>query len=203
MANVHSASAYLLRFEETRKDTPSIEEIIEPQLDVSEEEIADLQDRYELEIQSLRRAYDELLATQQDHERHIQEAIENARSEWLLKESESLVKCLKQGLEAGFVALRNDVARILEPFLGQRMSDLSVSELITVLRQATVTGEGSALRIEGPKDLIETISASFVKDGFSCEIAESDAADVRILLRATNIQTRIDEWFQTLQKPME
>lgn len=200
MANVHRASAYLLRFEEPETGPSPVEELIDPPPVFSQEPLTDALNQYEHQLENLRRAYDDLLATQQDHERVIEEAVESARRAWLQKEGENLAKVLKEEIDAGFASLRADVARILEPFVGKQMSDVSVSELISILRHAMFGAEEPVLRIEGPKNLLESLSASFANDPFSCELVETEVADVKIVLPATHMQTRIDEWLRTLQK---
>lgn len=203
MTNVHRAAAYLLRFDESPPQIQSIDEQRDPSPAIPENEIPQAQDSCEMELASLRRAYEELLENQKNHQQHIENAIEHTRQEWAMREGGRLAKDLADGLDANFKSLRTELARTLSPFVSQQIMEASLHEIIGILRDSISNDENTSIVIEGPKSFIESFSSSFTEGDLSYQTIERDVPDLKITFRTTHIKTKLDEWLTKIQSVME
>ncbi len=208
-AHIHAASAWLLRFDEPQPAPAAPEEFFEPASAEALEESAPLFDLGEqhheqelppapVDADALRRDFEEemaaaLLKQQEAHE----EALRLARSQWLEQETE-IGQRIAEELENAFEALRSDVARILTPFVAREVEQKANEDLVSAARRAFADEEASAMRLEGPRDLMEKITQALAAQSVAVTLIEADGVDVRIDLSHTRIETCLDAWMRRL-----
>lgn len=201
MPNIRSASTYLLRFDEPQQNLPSI-----VQSDVVLEDVErtpETNEEFEVDdIAAMREEYNRLLQVYQEQQQNIDILLTNARNEWISNEGKLLADKLTSALQSAFDALREDVMRVLAPTLGEKIVQMSVSDLIAALQHATTDAEKPFLRIEGPKYLIDVFSDS-IGDNISFEVHERDEIEIMASHHSTCITTRIRDWGATIQDMME
>ncbi len=187
---IHHISSYLQRFDVA--EPPVLEmhdethggsqvELEEPRLSLAEVETI----RRDLEADFARRL-------QAQHEAHEQSLI-RMREEWTRAESEVLRQGFLQALEAAFIELRADVARVLTPFLAASFEKKALDELIQAVRQAIGDTRDPVLRLSGPVDLIEKVGLALGVDA-AINVVESHDVDVSVDLSPLKIETRLSEW---------
>lgn len=214
-ASIRSVSAYLLRFDDPAPgfvahgmaefeaapveafdpETPLFEFAeLEPEPDPEPEPAA-------VDIDALRRAFEEereaALQTQQAaHE----EALRLARAQWAETQANVLSERMAESLATAFEQLRSDVARILAPFVAREIEELACEDLIEATRRALADEQAPAIRVEGPKDLIERLSQTLGSVQASVSLIETEGVDVQIDLAHARLETRLDAWMRRLSE---
>jgi hypothetical protein len=208
-AHIHAASAWLMCFDEPQPAPPSLEESLEPASMEVLGESAPLFDPGEqnheqepppapVDVDTLRREFEEELAAALLKQQEAHEvALRLARSQWLEQET-GIGQRMAEGLESAFEALRADVARILTPFVAREVEQRASEDLVGATRRAFADEEAPAIRLEGPRDLMEKITQSFTAQSIAATLIEADGVDVKIDLSHTRIETRLDAWMRRL-----
>lgn len=204
--HIHDVSAYLLRFDEPpRLPPPAPEPLLETLFEApppDEEAAPDLPaaaPEAAVDVEALRRAFDEELAAALDAQRAAhEENLRQARTQWIEQQGDILAQRLSESLAEALAALRADVARILAPFVAQEVEQKTTEDLMAAVHRAIAGEDGPAIRLQGPKDLIEKMAESFAAQQTSVSLAETDGVDVTVDFGLTRIETRLDAWMRRL-----
>lgn len=204
--NIHDVSTYLTRFDEPIPPTlslPGVEDYLEPAAEAPDEEpvtpvtLAEFQPPVEVDV--LRRGFEEELATALEKQQAThEENMRQARAQWIEQEAELLRRRLSESVAAGFETLRADIALILAPFVAKEIEDKALEELKTAIRQAIADDQAPAIRLAGPKELIEKIANVFSSEDAAVSLIETDGMDISVDLAITKIETRFDAWMRRL-----
>lgn len=187
---IHNISAYLQNFDITE---PRVLEADEEARDEPQAEPEEL--RLSLaEVEAIRRDLeaDFTRRLQAQHDAH-EGSLRRMREEWTRAESEVLGQRFLQALEAAFVDLRADVARVVTPFLAAAFQERALDELVQAARQAIGDMRDPVFRLTGPEDLIEKVGLALGADA-AVNFVESRDIDVCVDLSPLKIETRLAEW---------
>ncbi|WP_363349788.1 hypothetical protein [Methylocystis echinoides] len=201
--NIHDVSAYLLRFDEPPRlppPTPILETLFEPSIEgLGEEPAPESVAPPSVDLEALRSAFDEELAAalEQQQAAH-EESLRQARTQWIEQQGDVLARRLSETLAQAFDALRGDVARILAPFVAREVEQTTVDELTDSIRRAIADDSAPAIRLEGPRDLIEKMAETFAAQQAAAILTESDGVDVTVDFGLTRIETRLEAWMRRL-----
>lgn len=198
LPNIHSAAAYLLRFDEDVASLSSpIEEVANDAIDYEPADI-NVAEHCATQVDTVREEYHRLLIVHQEQQQGIQSLLEDARREWVSHEGGVIADKLLAAYESAFESLRIDIARVLELFLGQKISFMAVSDLIEALRN-TESGAGAlSLSMSGRKDLVDAVASAIKDRNISVEVTECDGDELKLSFQTTRIETRIREWVSTI-----
>jgi hypothetical protein len=212
-AHIHAVSSYLLRFDEPPPapqsgaealfdlSTPTMDLLDESTdlLDFSPQEIGPEFQQQPTDADALRRMFDEeMAAALQNQQATHEEALRNARAEWVEQEAQIISQRLVDSLTSAVEELRLDVARILAPFVAREIEEMARDELIDLARRALADEEEAAIRLHGPRDLIERVSQALSSQSVLISLVEADTVDVTIDLSRTKLETRLDAWMRRL-----
>lgn len=204
--NIHDISTYLLRFDEPPRlpppPSPILETLFEAPAEGPCEEFAldpaapEEQEGAEL----LRRAFDEELAAALEKQQAAhEEDLRLLRTQWLEEQGEMLARRLSESLSEALEALRTDVARILAPFVARQVELTTSQELIDAIRRAVAGENGPAIRLQGPRELIEKMAEALAELQAAVSLTETDGVDVTVDFDLTRIETRLDAWMRRLR----
>jgi len=205
-SNIHNVSAYLLSFD---APAPAPFQAVEPEEFCEPEplhffgETAPLADVVEpeppIDVEALRRDFEaEMADALQKQAAAHEEALSNARAQWIEQQAEALARRIDENIAMAFESLRMDVSRILSPFVSREIQSEALKELIDATRQALEDETSPAIRLSGPKDLIEKIAQAIAAEPVAVTLAETDEVDVTVDLGLTKIETRLDAWMRRL-----
>lgn len=125
------------------------------------------------------------------------------RAAWSADEAERLAETFKAALDAFEQRIAQSVARILTPFVGERVSEQMWMSLGATLDELVSRDEGKPLRISGRDDLVEALRARCEARGLAVECRPSDASEVTIVCDNAVIETRLGEWAAKLRAATE
>jgi hypothetical protein len=212
-AHIHAVSSYLLRFDEPPPapqsgadglfglSAPTMNFLEAPTdlLDFSDHESAAEITEEAADAHAAPGMFEEeLAAALQNQQAAHEEALRNARAEWVQQEGELLGKRLVDTLTRAMEDLRSDVGRILAPFVAREIEEMARDELIDLARRALADEEDTAIRLHGPKDLIDRVSRELASQSVVVNLVEADTVDVTIDLSRTKLETRLDAWMRRL-----
>lgn len=209
VSNIHDVSAYLLSFDApapapaTQADPEDFRDAAEPMNLFGE--TAAFSDPVETEppvdVSALRRDFEaEMADALQKQAAAHEESLRDARAGWVEQQGDALARRIDEHIAAAFEALRLDVSRVLAPFVSREIQSEALKELMEAARIALETEDPPAIRLAGPKDLIEKISKSLTVQASSVTLVETDDVDVTVDLGRTKIETRLDAWMRRLSE---
>jgi hypothetical protein len=208
---IHDVSAYLMRFDAPTPSPPEVDLDVEALLASSVEGLIDapldapseqpfIPEEPAIDPQALREQLETEFAASLAAEREAHEAnLRLAREQWVEQEAEAIGQRLTQALDFAIESLRDDVARVLSPFVSREIGETALDELITSVRRAIANESAPALSVCGPKDLVAKISLALGND-VALHVVEGDSVDVTVDLSPIRIETRLEEWMRLLSE---
>jgi hypothetical protein len=196
---IHDVAAYLARF-----DAPP--RIVQKWEDEAPDASADAASPLEkdeaapaVDMLALRAEIEAQYAAAREHDHAaFEERLSRAREDWTTETAETLCRRLIDSLENAARDMRADVAKILRPFVAQKIADRATDELILSVRQAIKSDDARALTISGPADLLDKIGFALAKEDVAMKRIVSDAVDVRVEFQTTVVETCLDSWMHNL-----
>src|SRR5690606_5088293 len=113
---------------------------------------------------------------------------------------------LRSGIEAASARISAHVATALVPFLRDGITRTAIASFVEELGDMIDTTEGLSVEIACPKEIIEPLrerlgevmAARSAPPG-SVRCVPGDAADIRVTLNETVIETRLADWLSRLE----
>lgn len=140
-------------------------------------------------------------AARAEHERELAEARANAedrlaeaRRQWVEEQGDVLAAGLTSALAALEDRIAGPVARILTPFLTDRLRDAMVQDLSESVTRLVSRGRFGRLRISGPDDLLAGLRGRLGPCPAAIEWVPDDRADIALIVDETTIETDIASW---------
>ncbi|GAA0771067.1 hypothetical protein E1180_12045 [Roseibium denhamense] len=182
-----------------------IEPIEEPHHEPSEEELRQAEyDRGLAEgIANTKAHYEALL--QQERETN-EKLLEDERLRFDMRESANVSAAIEGCLNVIEHRVSYSLAKILTPFLEDRITQQLVAAFADNLRQLAEDADGKLIRLRGPESLVNQVLELLptMRDRIETQIA--DQVELKALLDETTIETRLQQWLgqlETLQKDTE
>jgi hypothetical protein len=141
-----------------------------------------------------RRAEERLAAQARD----MAKAHNDERARWASEQGEILARDFAASLAALQASLRDEVARLLRPFLEDRLRRKAVAEFGDALRTLLRHDKTAQIAIRGPADLIERIVTDEVAP--FCDATVGEDCEVVATCGATTIATHLRDWLAALER---
>lgn len=126
----------------------------------------------------------------------------SSREKWIREESERLASGYSEALRSMEANLVSRMARILTPFLTERMCARILDELREVLA-ALADSKGVSMTIRGPADLLSELKDK-LGDRFSfADFIADESTEVRVTAGDAVIETQFAAWAQRLAGAVE
>lgn len=148
----------------------------------------------EAEAASDRRAEERLAALAKE----LTDAHQAERARWASEQGEKLAGDLGQALAAMQTTLRDEVARLLMPFLENQLRGKAVAEFQEALSTLLRHDKGARIAIRGPGDLVERIVTKELAP--FCDVTIGDECGIGAVCGATLIETHFHDWLAALDK---
>ena len=123
-----------------------------------------------------------------------EERITAARAQWVEQESGRLAARLEAGLREIELLVAEAVARILKPFLIERVRGEAIESLATTLTDVVRHGDGVRVEIAGPADLAAAVTERIAALGIGAEVRELEGPEVRVTIGLTVLETSLASW---------
>jgi len=124
------------------------------------------------------------------------------RQAWAEGTGEKLAKGLLVSLQELESRIAETVARVLKPFVADRLHAQAIAELQASLDMLASTASGTGLHISGPADILQALRERLAGKNVSATYAPSEDCDVRIVAGQTVLETRLQEWRAKLDEVM-
>lgn len=143
------------------------------------------------------REYEERLA-----EEHLkfQQQLALERQVWIGDTGERLAEQIKSGLSEIARSLAETSAHLLVPFLSARIRDQALADIQAKLAILLARSDATTIDVHGPEDLLQELRNQLSDTSATVNFVVSTAADLRVSIDETVIETRIADWVATLQE---
>lgn len=151
-------------------------------------------------------------ATAEITARHTEELakIEAAHAEELKRFSEerdtrwanAMTKTLRRLVNDLSSSISDEVAKGLEPFLSEAVTEAAIAELAAQLQAALLTGEAGTIVVKGPAGLFEKLKQALPEAGEALRHVQAEDLDLSVDFGDTVLVTRISAWAASLKKVM-
>lgn len=91
------------------------------------------------------------------------------------------------------------LARLLQPFLSERITDQLVAAFAANLRQLTEEESGRTIRLRGPESLVKMVLDQLPALRQRIDVQVADQVELVALLDETTIETRLGQWLGQLE----
>jgi len=135
--------------------------------------------------------YEALLeAERAEHARLLEE--EHVRFD--MRESANVSAAIEGFVDIVEQRLSYSVAKLLQPFLKERIVDQLVAAFATSLHQLTEEDLDKAIRLRGPKRLVERVLEQLPVLRDRIDVQHADQLELEALFDETTIETRLGQW---------
>jgi len=203
---IHDVADYLTRFDApptamALKDEDDVASSIESLLETPERFISDaepeaepLPSREEI-IADCEAKHESALAAERAE---FETRMKNEREAWTTNQAQVVSRQLMSALNLSFERLRSDIARILSPFVAEKIMTRVSADLISVLQAGLANADAPAMEINGPRDLLEKIETALAETNIALNLLESDDVDAHVTFASTIVETSLGEWISRL-----
>lgn len=140
---------------------------------------------YEAKLEQHKAAFDKELAA--------------ARQAWCREQSDKLAQHLAASLKGLEVNIAETAARLLKPFLMERVKQAAIEDLCASLEGLLTREVSRTINVSGPEDLLEALRTRLA-DTAAVTYTCSNECDVRVLVGQTQIETRLGAWFSRIEE---
>jgi hypothetical protein len=130
-----------------------------------------------------------------------EQRLKSERERWVADEGSRLSVLIGTSLEGIGTRVAEQVARILKPFLRDKVRQRAMTELVSALDALLIKGDYSKITVSGPRDLIGVVRTHL--DGRAGSIAflvSEQASDISVTADETILETRIGSWAQAIDE---
>lgn len=207
---IHRAAAYLIRFDEApaapivaagENDDASVMEPLtppqpEPPAPVAIEPLPPQRTEEEI-LAEAEAGFAERLAMERES---FDQRLRDERARWVHEQGERLGRALLRSQEEAMRALRDELTRILSPFVSREIVERVADDVIAAMRLALANEDAPALSVSAPKDLLERIETTLKSENVSIKAQESEQVDAHVAFAATIVESRLQDWISQLSK---
>ena len=145
-------------------------------------------------------AEETLAAGLRQAEASVEGRIAAAHAEWAAQESDRLAGRLEAGLREIDSVLMDTVARILKPFLIERVRAEAVESLAATIADVVRHRDGARVEIAGPADLTAAVAEKISALGIGADVRDAEGCDVRVTIGLTVLETSLAEWMTHIEE---
>ncbi|PVB62684.1 hypothetical protein [Labrenzia sp. 011] len=181
---------------------PALVDVLEPEEDQipqpTEEELRQAEfERGLAEGDGRTRAHYEAIL-EREREAHAK-ALEDEMTRFNMRESANVSAAIEKFLDVMEQRLSYSLAKLLQPFLSERITEQLVSAFATNLRQLTEESEGKLIRLRGPEGLTSMVMEQLQDLRERIEVQHADQIELVALFDETTIETRLEQWLGQLE----
>lgn len=184
---------------------PSLVAILEPHSDSPpepspEEKLAAEYERGREAGETQMRAHFEALLEQEraEHARLLGEE----RTRFDMREAANVGAAIEGLVDVMEQRLSYSVARLLQPFLADRVVDQLVAAFAVHLRQLAEDPQGTRIRLSGPQSLVSRVVEQLPELAGRIDVSLADQVELIAVLDETTIETRLGEWLAQIDAMM-
>lgn len=118
-------------------------------------------------------------------------ALEEAREAWIVDEGERIEKQLARALNEGLLEIRNEIARIIAPFVQKKIETQARDTMLQDVLKCVESNVRATIEISGAPDLIARISATAAPFDIAIISTESANSEISVQCDVTRIETAI------------
>ncbi|WP_422376515.1 hypothetical protein [Roseibium sp.] len=143
------------------------------------------------------RAHYEALLEQEraDHAR----ALEDERTRFDMREAANIGAAIEGFVDILEQRLSYSVAKLLQPFLKERIVDQLVTAFSSNLRQLTADDQDKIIRLRGPETLVSRVVDQLPTLKDRIDIQHGDEVELVALIDETTIETRLSQWLAQVE----
>jgi hypothetical protein len=130
--------------------------------------------------------------------REMAAAHEAERVRWTSEQGDKLARSLATSLATLQANLRDEVARLLRPFLENELRRQSVAEFTDALGTLLRHDKAARIAIRGPADLIERIVTAEVAP--FCDVTVCEECEIIATCGATAIEMHLRDWLAAFER---
>jgi len=180
---------------------PALVDVLEPEeefvAEVTEEE--KLQAEYQRGLsegeERTRAHYEALL--EREREAHAK-ALEEEQLRFDMREAANISAAIDGFLNVVEQRISYSIARLLQPFLEERITGQLVDAFTGNLRQLAEESDGKTIRLSGPESLVRQVLDQLPGLRDQIETRVADQVELVALLDDTTIETRLGQWLSQL-----
>jgi hypothetical protein len=148
-------------------------------------------------------------AAQADHDKALaqqaaqyESKLAAERQKWSADQGRRLGEALAKAMQDIEQRIADQVARVLKPFVSERIKKKASEELALCLNGMLAKGEYAKVTISGPGDLLSAVEAKLgTFDGIS--FVTTEGVDVTVSADETIVETRIGAWAEAIEEDSE
>jgi hypothetical protein len=145
-------------------------------------------------------AEEALAARLREAEHAVEGRIAAARADWVAQESARLAGRLEAALREIDSVLTDAVARILKPFLVERVRAEAVETLAATIADVVRHRDGARVEIAGAADLTAAVAERIGALGIGADVREAEGCDVRVSIGLTALETSLAAWMTRIEE---
>lgn len=125
------------------------------------------------------------------------------RTKWNDEEARALTAQFALAVQVMEQGLADCVARILTPFLADRLRQTIVEELLKTLGKLASDKQNVAFTIRGPDDMLSAIESALGPDNGRFTYVADTSVDVRVSVNDTAVETQLGAWSARLSEAIQ
>jgi hypothetical protein len=122
-----------------------------------------------------------------------------ARQGWAAAEGNALGEALLHVVSELETRLAETTARILRPFLEAKIREAAIAELVTTIGAILARDKAAQVEITGRDDLLDVVRTRLAGK-VQATYASSEAADIRVTIDQTVLETRLGAWMAAIDE---
>jgi hypothetical protein len=123
-----------------------------------------------------------------------------ARQEWAAGAGERLAASMLAALSELQTRIAEAVARVLKPFVAERLQAQTMAELQAGIDVLVSTDAGAGFHISGPADVLDAVRERLAGKPVAVAYTASADCDVRIVAGQATLETRLGDWLAQLNE---
>ncbi|POF30145.1 hypothetical protein [Roseibium marinum] len=126
-------------------------------------------------------------------------ALEDEKTRFDMRESANVSAAIEGFLDVMEQRIAYSLAKLLQPFLNERITEQLVTAFAGHLRQLTQESDGKLIRLRGPDSLTGQVMAQLPDLRERIEVQVADQVELVALFDETTIETRLEQWLGQLE----
>ncbi|GAB2182794.1 hypothetical protein [Roseibium sp. LAB1] len=135
---------------------------------------------------------------EQEREEHAR-SLNDERARFDMRESANVSASIEGFLDVMEQRISYSLAKLLQPFLTERIVDQLVDAFAGNLRQLTEETDGKMIRLRGPETLVSRVLEQLPALRDRIDVQHADQVELVALLDETTIETRLGQWLGQLE----
>ena len=181
-------------------ERPVVQTAAKPALSLSEQ-LADAFERGREEGRAAAQA--DLEAALAAERVNAEERLAAERRSWTVEVADRLAAGIETALQQLTGEVAGAVARILTPFVAEKLRERTVGDLAETLAGLFADGRSCLLRVTGPDDLLRLLRDKLAAHSGAIDFVTGECPDIRVLIGDAVLETQLQPWAERLRRVSE